>query len=399
MQNTKVIPQDHQGVSTLLAFALIPLGGLATDIFIPSLPAMADSFGVSQAAVQGLIMVFMISLGFSQVFAGSVLDSFGRYRINLFCLLVFTLASYGITLQSDITLIYLSRIVQGLSVSLIIVGRRAYFVDVYSGERLKNYTSLFSIIWAAAPIIAPFIGGYLQQGYGWESNFYFLGVLTTIILILEIIYGGESLTVKSPFRGRSLLNTYKNMLSTPDFSLGILIVGLSYSLLVIYGISSPFIIEHVYHFSAVITGYSSLASGAALMTGGIVSKLMIRYPFHRKLMMGSILSVVVGVLMCMVSKFYSNIYTLISLTLALHLLSGFLFNNVYAYCLRRFSTNAGTASGLTGGGIYIVSSILIFGVIRLVSIEGQLILALVNLVLVVLMCFTVYFYLKKAKSY
>ena len=399
MQNNRVIPQDHQGVSTLLAFALIPLGGLATDIFIPSLPAMADSFGVSQTSVQGLIMVFMVSLGISQVFAGSILDSFGRYHINLFCLLVFTLASFGITRLSDITLIYLLRIGQGLAVSLIIVGRRAYFVDVFSGERLKNYTSLFSIIWAAAPIIAPFIGGYLQLGYGWESNFYFLGFFTFIILILEIIHGGESLTVKSPFRAKSLMNIYKNMLSTPDFSLGILIVGLSYSLLVVYGISSPFIIEHVYHFSAVITGYSSLASGAALMTGGIVSKLLIQYPFHRKLMIGSILSLVVGVLMCMVSNFYSNIYTLISLTLVLHFLSGFLFNNVYAYCLRRFSTNAGTASGLTGGGIYIVSSILIFGVIRLVSIEDQLSLSLVNLVLVLLMYFAIYFYLKKAKSF
>ncbi|WP_188832219.1 MFS transporter [Mucilaginibacter rubeus] len=116
----------------------------------------------------------------------------------------------------------------GITVSLIVVGKRAYFVDIYSGERLKNYTSMFSIISATAPVVAPFIGGYLQKSFGWQSNFYLLAGIAAVFLILELLYGGESLKTYHPFNARSIGNVYKTMLGSPDFSLGLIIIGISY---------------------------------------------------------------------------------------------------------------------------------------------------------------------------
>lgn len=134
------------GISTILAFVLIPLGGFTTDIYIPSLPAMAQDLQVSVAAVQLTLLIFMSSLGVSQLFIGSILDSYGRYRINLAALIVFTGASLTIATIPNIDLIYAMRAVQGIAVALIIVGKRAFFVDMYRGTRLKHYTSLFSIV-------------------------------------------------------------------------------------------------------------------------------------------------------------------------------------------------------------------------------------------------------------
>ncbi|MFP9097803.1 MFS transporter [Flavobacterium sp. RHBU_24] len=370
-------------ISSLLAFILIPLGGLTTDIYIPSLPAMAQQLSVSVESVQLSLLIFMISSGLSQLFIGSILDSFGRYKINIAALVLFSLSSFIIAMVPDIYLIYVMRVVQGITVSLIIVGKRAFFVDMYTGQALKNYTSLFSIVWATAPIVAPFIGGYLQQLFGWESNFYLLGILTAIVLFFELKYTGESLKKFQPFNWANISKVYKTMLTTPDFSLGLFIIGLTYSLLVVYGMVSPFIIEKVYGYSSVETGYSSLLSGVSLMSGGLISKSLLNKPLFTKLNTAIVIQFIVAIAMWLTSTSATSIWVLIGFTVPIHLMSGFIFNNVYAYSLQRFTSNAGTASGLTGGGIYVISSVVGYGLINTLSIKSVHTLSAVNLGIVV----------------
>jgi len=380
----KIIKENHQGVSTILAFALIPLSGFATDIYIPSLPSMASDLQVSTSAVQLSLVLFFISSGISQLFIGSLLDSFGRFKISIAALAVFSIASFSIAVFPGIHVMYAMRIVQGITISLIVVGKRAYFVDIYSGEKLKHYTSLFVIIWATAPILAPFLGGYLQTIFGWQSSFYFLGILSLLFLVLELVYSGESLKHFQPFRGKAILEVYGNMLRTRDFATGLMVIGSCYGLVVMYGMASPFIIERVFKLSPVTTGYSSLLSGLSVMAGGIIAKAFLKKPFTKKITTAIIGMVIFTILMISTSIFNANIYTLIGFTICIHTCGGFVFNNVYSYCLTRFSTNAGTASGLTGGGMYIVSSLFSYGLVNAYTIKTQALLGVANLSVIVL---------------
>jgi DHA1 family bicyclomycin/chloramphenicol resistance-like MFS transporter len=393
------IKEKHQAISTILAFALIPLSGFATDIYIPSLPSMASHLGVTSSAVQLSLVVFMVSSGISQLFVGSLLDSFGRYRLGIISLLVFAIASFSIALSRDIYVIYLMRALQGLTVALIVVGKRAYFMDMYSGEKLKHYTSLFSIVWATAPIIAPFIGGYLESAFGWQSNFYFLGIITLIILVLELIFSGESLQVRNPFKAKNILEIYFSTLKTTDFSLGLIIISLSYAMLIVYGMSSPFIIEHVFHYPPVVTGYCSLISGISLMTGGIISKAMLQKPLNRKLTIAIALQITFALLMVISTKIETSIVTLIAFTASVHLLSGFIFNNVFAYCLGRFSKNAGIASGITGGSLFIITSIFSYGIVNLITIKNQEWLGIAFLTFAVIALITLGLFVKAKDKY
>ncbi|RZL43268.1 MAG: MFS transporter, partial [Pedobacter sp.] len=152
--NSKLLSSKNQGAATILAFALIPLSGFATDVYIPSLPTMAKQLQVTDLQVQLTLGMFLISYGVAQLFVGSLLDSFGRYKIGLLSLFIFALASVVIANTANIYLIYTMRIVHGITVGAIVVSKRAFFVDVFSGDKLKNYLSMFSIIWATAPIIA-----------------------------------------------------------------------------------------------------------------------------------------------------------------------------------------------------------------------------------------------------
>jgi len=389
----QTIKDQYQHISTILSFSLIPLSGFATDIYIPSLPSMASHLQASSSAVQFTLVLFMISAGLSQLFVGSLLDSFGRFRLGMVSLAAFTVASVAIALSHSIYMIYAMRIIQGVSVAIIVVGKRAYFVDRFSGDTLKNYTSLFSIIWATAPIVAPFIGGYLQSSFGWASNFYFLGLLTLIIGLLELKYGGESLRNFQPFRFRPIIEVYRSMLKTTDFTLALVIISLCYAMLLVFGMSSPFIIEHVLHYSPVVAGYCSLLSGVALMTGGIISKSLIRKSLTKKIVIAVALQLGFALSMIVAAGYSTSLYTMMPFVLAIHLVSGFIFNNLFSYCLGRFSKNAGIASGITGGLMYVMASFFSYGLVGLVDIKSQATLGIAYLSLVMLIgIFFILFY-------
>jgi MFS family permease len=66
-------------------------------------------------------------------------------------------------MTNSILLICLLRVLQGIAVSVLVVATRAIFVDLYDAERVKHYLSYFTITWSCGPILAPFLGGYLEK--------------------------------------------------------------------------------------------------------------------------------------------------------------------------------------------------------------------------------------------
>jgi MFS family permease len=367
----KMLNEQNRGIANILSFSLIPLAGFATDVYIPSLPSMAVDLHTSPAQIQLSLLVFMVSGGISQLFAGSLLDSFGRYKLSNAALVIFSIASFMIGLFPNLYLLYCMRVVQGITTAFIIVAKRAYFMDLYSGKQLKNYISLFSIIWATAPIIAPFLGGYLQHAFGWESNFYFLGILTSVILLLTLRYGGETLTYPRPFQVKPLVGVYRNVLATKDFNLALLISGLSYGMVMLFGMVSPFIIEHSWHQSAMVTGYCALLSGVSIMCGGIISKSMIGKPLEKKIPAALGIQITSTILATIISLMATtNIYVMMSFVIIQHLIAGFVFNNLYAYSLGRFSQNAGIVSGMTGAALYIISALSSYATVNLLTIKS-----------------------------
>lgn len=367
----KTIKSKNQGVATLLAFALLPLSGFATDVYIPSLPSMAASLQVSDIQVQLTLSLFLISYGLSQLFIGSVLDAFGRYKLSLISLLIFAGASFVIATTHQMYLIYLMRIIHGLTVGTIVVAKRAYFVDLFTGEKLKHYLSLFSIIWSTGPIIAPFIGGYLQTSMGWESNFYFLGGFAILLAILEFVYSGETLKHAMEFNLKKITLVYADMIRTWSFTLGIIMLGLAYSMVMIYNMSGPFIIEHHFKLSPVIAGYSSLFLGFAWMTGGFIGKATINKPFFNRLIVNVSIQVVFVALMWISTLYINNLYTLLGFAFVIHVGAGFTFNNYFTYCLSQFPKNAGIAGGLTGGINYVIVSMMSYGIISLLPASDE----------------------------
>ena len=351
---------------------------------------MASTLNVTEIKIQFTLTLFLISYGLAQLFVGSLLDSFGRYKINLMSLVIFTAASLIIANTTNIYLIYAMRIIHGITVGAIVVSKRAFFVDMYSGDKLKHYLSMFSIIWATAPIIAPFAGGYLQSYFGWHANFYFLSIFSLIILILEILFSGETIKQKMKFNIKTIGIIYSGMIKTASFTLGIMMLGLSYSMVMIYNMTGPFVIEHQLGLSPLVAGYSSLILGAAVMVGGLLGKATIDKPFNKKLFINLFVQLIFALFMLFTIGIVSNLYVLVCFAFLIHASSGYTFNSFFTYCLSRFPKNAGIAGGLTGGINYVVVSILSYGIIYFIPAEDTANLNYSYLILIALSLVVMY---------
>jgi Bcr/CflA subfamily drug resistance transporter len=383
ISSPKPIKEQHKGIANLLAFALLPLSGFATDMYIPSLPTMAATMHVSNIQVQMTLTVFLISYGVTQLFIGSLLDSFGRYHISLFCLVIFAAASIVVANSHSIYVIYLMRVIHGITVAGVVVSKRAYFIDLFTGDKLKHYLSLFSIIWSTGPIVAPFIGGYLETAFGWKSNFYFLALFALVLAMLEYLFSGESLTNFSKFSIKKAAATYADMFKTTSFSLGLVMLSLAFCMVMIYNLTGPFIVEHTLHLSPVIAGYSSLLLGVAWMIGGIIGKATINRPFVKRITVNLALQVLFVVVMLVSVKYLQNLYALIFFAFIIHVAAGFTFNNFFTYCLGQFPKNAGIASGLSGGINYVIVSVLSYGIVFFIPAKDEYNLGYSYLVLIV----------------
>jgi MFS transporter, DHA1 family, multidrug resistance protein len=388
MANKKVLPmrsitESRIRSNTYVALALIPLSGFAMDVYIPSLPDMAVQLHTTPAAIQLTLSFFIISYGISQLIVGGLLDSYGRYWPTLISMLVFSAASFAIAWSENLHVIYAMRIIQGFTVAVIVVGKRTFFVDVYKGDQLKKYTSLFSVIWAIGPIVAPFLGGFFQTTWGWESNFIFLGIFSFAFFLIEVLIGGETQKVAQPFSIQGILGSYSRMIKTVDFTAGMIILGLTYAMILLYGMASPFLIEQQLHLSPTVTGYCALFSGVSVLIGGSLSRILIRKPFIKKLIWASSLQLVAVALLITLTFYYQSLPTLLLYVFLLHSTGGFIFNNLMSYTLIRFPEYAGKAAGLVGGGFSVVTSILSSLLVNTLTITNQTILGVAYAVLVV----------------
>lgn len=371
-QTQRMTQETRRRIATYLALAMIPLSGFATDIYIPSLPQMGDDLHVSSLQVQLTLSIFLISYGVSQLFIGAILDSFGRYRLGLAALILFAIASLVIATTHNIHIIYIMRAVHGLTVATVVVAKRAYFVDVYKGDELKSYLSIFTIIWSAGPIIAPFIGGYLQSGFGWNFNFYFLAGMALVLTVLELLFSAETLVNPAEFNIRKIARTYYQMIATPSFTLGLIMLGFAYSMAMVYNLSGPFIIQHHFGFSPVVVGYCSLILGLAWMLGGFIGKATIERPFLKKITLNLAFQLLVVTAMIASITFLENLYSLVFFAFIIHTCAGYTFNNYFTANLSQFPQNAGIASGLVGGVVFIIVSFFSYAIVSVIPAKDEL---------------------------
>lgn len=155
----------------LSALAILPL-----NMFVPSLPNIARDLGADFALVNLAVAGYAIATAVAHLVAGAMSDRFGRKPVALAALAIYTLASIGCSLATDIATFLVCRMFQatviaGYAVSL------AAIRDTSDEGGAASRIGYVSSAWAVAPMIGPTVGGLLDSAFGWRANFVAFAVL------------------------------------------------------------------------------------------------------------------------------------------------------------------------------------------------------------------------------
>lgn len=369
------ITADNASFGVFLAFLLIPLSGIGTDIYLPSMPSMAHSLGGTAAQIQLTLTLFIAGYGLGQLVVGVLLDRFGRWRPTLLALALFALSSAAIAASDDIRLICALRLLQGVMGAVAVVGKRTFFVDVFQGAALHRYLTWMTVVWSLGPICAPFIGGFVQMHWGWRANFVVLAVFSVLALVLECAGGGETLARPQPIRLREVAARAWGIVSHGPFGLGVLCVSASYAMVMGWSMASPFIVETVYHRPPTTTGSLALLMGLAWMCGGLIARATIAHSLlskHRAALVAMACCIVLLALTARLPASWPSLEAMAAVAFCIHVAAGMVFNIHFAKVLSMFPQNAALSGGLAGGLAFLLTSVFSSAGVHLVNPQSAL---------------------------
>ncbi len=162
--------------ATLLITALVALGPLSTDMYLPALPTLTREFGVGVDAIQLTLSVFLVGFAVSQLIYGPLADRYGRKPVLLVALGLFVVATIGCALAQSVEALIVWRFLQALAGCAGPVLGRAMVRDIHGPERSAQVLSYMGTAMSLAPALAPILGGVLLVAFGWGAIFYALAL-------------------------------------------------------------------------------------------------------------------------------------------------------------------------------------------------------------------------------
>jgi DHA1 family bicyclomycin/chloramphenicol resistance-like MFS transporter len=131
--------------------------------------------------MQQTLSAYLFGFAFMNLFHGALSDSFGRRPIVLWGVAVFTFASIGCAMATDVGALIAFRALQGLSTGAGIVVSRAVIRDMFPPADAQRMMSQVTIYFGVAPAIAPIVGGFLFVHADWHAIFWFLAVIGLLL--------------------------------------------------------------------------------------------------------------------------------------------------------------------------------------------------------------------------
>ena len=170
---------------------LAGISALSMNIFLPSLPMMAQYFNVPYGVMQQSVSLYLALSAVLQIFIGPLSDRFGRRPIMLGALVLFLLATLGSILAPTAGVFLFFRMMQAVVAAGTVLSR-AVIRDMVSDARAASMIAYVTMGMSLVPMIGPSIGGLLDQAYGWQASFAFLGISGALVLVLTYADLGET---------------------------------------------------------------------------------------------------------------------------------------------------------------------------------------------------------------
>jgi MFS transporter, DHA1 family, multidrug resistance protein len=163
---------------------------LGIGLVIPVLPTLMNELGITGATVGYLTAAFAIAQLIFSPFAGKAADKLGRKIMIVIGLFIFGISEFLFGLGKEIELLFISRILGGISAAFIMPSVTAFIADITNLDTRPKALGYMSAAISTGFIIGPGIGGFLAE-FGTRIPFFFAGALGTLAAILSIILLSE----------------------------------------------------------------------------------------------------------------------------------------------------------------------------------------------------------------
>ncbi len=335
---------------------LTAFGPFVTDMYLPSLPAMANYFSASASLVQLGLTFSMLGLAAGQIVFGPLSDKYGRRKPLLWSMVLFLLSTLGCIFSPNIECFVLLRFVQGIAAAGGIVISRSIATDKFKGKNLAKALAIVGAINGIAPVAAPVAGGILVGVTGWQGIFAVLLVLG-LVLMGCCLHFKESLShvKRSKEKLSKTARLFKPLFSNRTYLLYTLQLSFAMGILFAYIAASPFIIQQHYGFSAWAFSLFFAVNAIAIGTGAAMSVRFKRQENCVRFSCGGML--LFGLLTALLLPAGISVWALEGLLLCLLFSMGMTFTASTTLAMDSAHRQAGAASALLGAGGFLAGSI------------------------------------------
>ena len=260
------------------------------NIFLPSLPAMAAYFDAPYSQVQLSVSLYLALSGALQLLIGPLTDRYGRRPVLLAALIGFILASVGVLTAPTIEIFLICRMLQAV-ISTAMVLSRAVVRDMVPPDRAASMIGWLTMGFSLIPMVAPAVGGLLEQSFGWQASFILLLVLALLTTVLTWADLGETAT-RGQSSLRAQIKAYPVLLSSRRFWSYALAGAVTSGVFYAYLGGAPAIGAHIYHLDTAMMGVYFACAGVGYLVGNFVSaRLATRMGIDRMVLLGCLVSV------------------------------------------------------------------------------------------------------------
>ncbi len=257
----------------LIIALLSTLAPFSIDTYLPSFPDITGALHANALQMQQTLSIYLIAFGVMMLAHGPLSDACGRKPVIVGALLAYIATSIGCALAQTIEWLIVMRAGQGLAAGAGLVIGRAMIRDVYAGAPAQRLMSNVTMTFAIAPAIAPIIGGWLHEWWGWRSVFWFLALISSGILYLAWAHLPETLPPagRQPVHLRPVLRAYVQVVRNRRFMRLVALLSLNFAGMFLYIASVPALLFDVLHFAPGEFGWFFVPVVSGIMLGAFLS--------------------------------------------------------------------------------------------------------------------------------
>jgi DHA1 family bicyclomycin/chloramphenicol resistance-like MFS transporter len=347
------VTQERPSAKFVLTLgALIAIGPLTIDTYLPAFPSITTDLETTSAAVQLTLTGTLIGMAVGQLLIGPISDAIGRRRPLVAGIALHVLASLLCMVAPDIVTLGILRVLQGLGVAAAVVVATAMVRDVSSGVGAARLLSRLMLVMGAAPVLAPTLGSQILRFTDWRGVFVALALLGLVLIVVAVTSLPETLPPSQRRAGGvvSAVRTYGSLFSDRVFVGLVLVTGLSMGALFGYVAGSSFVFQDQYGLSEQQFGLAFGAGSIALIGGTQVNGLLLRW-YQPRLILATALvgGFVSGIALLVVAA--TGVGGLVGLLIPMWGAlgaAGLVLPNAPALALSRHGEKAGAAAALLG---------------------------------------------------